>query len=376
MKHAIILGSGMVGQVMARDLAGECRVTLVDACQEALADLPRAVKESAETRLVDCSDQEAVTALAEEADIVLGALPSHLGLKALECVVSTGTDYCDISFMAEDGRAHNDLAISAGAVAVIDCGVAPGMSNMIAGHAAATMERCDDIVIAVGGLPRDPEPPFFYKAGFSPGDVLQEYTRPARVVIDGETVTHKALSDPVAIEFSGMPALEAFTTDGLRSLADTLDVPQMIEQTIRYPGHRDLMQTMRDMGLFSPESIIVDGEPVIPLNVTSAVMFPLWTYQPGEEDLTVMRITATGVDGGEAVTRVWELTDFYDPKTRHTSMSRVTAIPCTIVARMILDGRFDPGVHVPETLGGMEGVLNEVLAAHQARGITYLTPEA
>jgi saccharopine dehydrogenase-like NADP-dependent oxidoreductase len=238
------------------------------------------------------------------------------------------------------------------------------------------MERCDSIVIAVGGLPRDPQPPFYYKAGFSPADVLQEYTRPSRVVVDGVTVIHEALSDPVSIAFTNLGELEAFTTDGLRSLADTLGVSEMIEQTIRYPGHRDLMKTMREMGLFSPQPITVDGQSIVPLDVTSALMFPLWTYEPGEEDLTVMRITATGVVDGEAVTRSWELIDFYDQETNHTSMSRVTAIPCTIVARMILEGRFAAGVHMPESLGAMPGMLDDVLAAHQLRRITYTVSSA
>ena len=131
------------------------------------------------------------------------------------------------------------------------------------------------------------------------------------------------------------------------------------------------MKTMREMGLFSPQPITVGGQSIVPLDVTSALMFPLWTYEPGEEDLTVMRITATGIVDGEAVTRSWELIDFYDQETNHSSMSRVAAMPCTIVARMILEGRFEPGVHVPETLGAMPGVLDDVLAALQIRRIAY-----
>jgi saccharopine dehydrogenase-like NADP-dependent oxidoreductase len=354
----------MVGAVMADDLQSDFEVTVADVRPEALARLE---SRGLRTLRADLSDPSVVQRVVEGYDVVLGALSSAIGLQTLRAVVETGQKYCDISFMPEDGTSLAEQAQARGAVAVIDCGVAPGVSNMIAGFAAATMAPLTKLRIFVGGLPVVRRWPFDYKAGFAPSDVIEEYTRPARVVENGRVVVKEALSEPEPIEFPGLGTLEAFNTDGLRSLV-TLPCPDMSEKTLRYPGHIALMRAFRHTGLFSTEPIDVRGQKVRPLDLTAALLFPKWTFEDDEADLTVMRVTVEG----NGRTHTWDLFDRHDPATGWRSMSRVTAFPATIMARMLARGRFArPGVHAPETPAREPGLLDEMLHELAKRGVHY-----
>jgi saccharopine dehydrogenase-like NADP-dependent oxidoreductase len=239
------------------------------------------------------------------------------------------------------------------------------------GYAASQLARTETVEIYVGGLPRERRWPFDYKAGFAPSDVIEEYVRPARMVEQGRVVVKEALSEPALLDFPGVGTLEAFNTDGLRSLLFTMDAPFMKEKTLRYPGHIDLMRAFRETGFFSKEPVSVGGQLVRPLDTTAALLFPKWTFADGEADLTVMRV---GVEGRtqQGGTRRFEfdLLDHYDPQTGLRSMSRTTAFPAAIVAGLVADGAFrEPGVHAPETLGRAPGVLETVLRELEARGV-------
>jgi saccharopine dehydrogenase-like NADP-dependent oxidoreductase len=166
--------------------------------------------------------------------------------------------------------------------------------------------------------------------------------------------------------------LEAFNTDGLRSLIDTLNVPDMKEKTLRWPGHIELMRILREMGLFSGEPIDVGGVSVRPLDVTSRLLFPMWSFAEGEEDFTVMRVIVDGVKDGRAMRHRWDLLEPYDRASGTTSMSRTTALPCAIVARLLASGAYaEPGVRPPEFLGRRADLAEVVLAEHARRGVVY-----
>jgi saccharopine dehydrogenase-like NADP-dependent oxidoreductase len=385
--QVLVLGGGMVGSAMAADLAADPRlqVTVADRSDEALARIAQRAAAQAGAHALpvravraDLSDPHAVSKLADGADLVVGALASVLGLQTLRAVIEARKPYVDISFMAEDALELDGLARERGVCAVVDCGVAPGMSNMMCGYAAARMAPCTHLEIYVGGLPVERRWPFEYKAPFAPHDVLEEYTRPARLVERGEVVVREALSEPEYLQFPGIGTLEAFNTDGLRSLIRTLSVPSMKEKTMRYPGHIALMRVFRETGFFSKEPLAVraaDGKTMVsvrPLDVTAALMFPKWTFDEGEADLTVMRVAAEGTLDGRRARMVWDLFDRYDAETGTRSMSRTTGFPATIVARLLHEGRFTrPGVHPPETLGAEPGLLDRVLGELKHRGISY-----
>jgi len=382
MPKVIVLGAGMVGSVIASDLAKNesLEVAVADVRPHALASAARRSHGKVAPIQANLAEPEAVREVIDQFDLVCGALGSKLGLQSLAAVIDAGKHYCDISFMPEDPMGLNDRAKEKGVIAIVDCGVAPGMSNLLAGYGASKLAKCERIEIYVGGLPRDRRWPFEYKAAFSPSDVIEEYTRTSRIVEHGQVVTREALSEPELMDFEGVGTLEAFNTDGLRTLTHTLDVPFMKEKTMRYPGHCELMRILRATGLFSEEPIQVGDQRVRPLDVISTLMFPKWTYQPGEEDLTVMRIIVDGKRAAEDAftTRLqWDLLDRYDPAAQATSMSRTTAFPCSIMAQLILAGEIKTkGVLPPELLAGQTGLVDRVLAEHERRGVNYVFNES
>ena len=374
MPRAIVLGAGMVGSVMAADLAddGDFEVAIADVRPDALRAAQSRAAGHIETIQADLSDPATVRESVAGYDIVLGALASTIGFQTLRAVIEAGKNFCDICFMPEDALQLDELAKQQKVTAVVDCGVAPGMSNLLAAYGATLLDRCDNIEIYVGGIPRNPQPPFYYKAAFSPHDVIEEYTRPARLVEDGKIVVREALSEVESIDLPGVGTLEAFNTDGLRSLADTMDVPSMKEKTLRYPGHVQIMRAFRDAGFFSKEPITVGDREIRPLDLTSQLVIPEWSYTEGEEDLTVMRIIVEGVKDHEPQRHAWDLLDYYESPTQTTSMSRTTAYPCTIMARMIASGQIEQtGVIPPELLGCRGDLVKSVLDELANRGVKF-----
>jgi len=178
----IVLGAGRVGSTIARDLDGDARfhVTVADRDPQRLAELES--RWSLHGERVDFSLPSTVERAVADRDLVVSAVPGFLGHRTLRAILETGTDVVDIAFFPEDPFTLGDLARDRGATAIVDCGVAPGLSNLLVGSAVARMDAAERVAIYVGGLPADPKPPYEYRAVFSPIDVIEEYTRPARTV--------------------------------------------------------------------------------------------------------------------------------------------------------------------------------------------------
>ncbi|MGI9015380.1 MAG: saccharopine dehydrogenase family protein [Phycisphaerales bacterium] len=383
MSTVVILGAGMVGSTMAIDLASEADVdvTICDRSQAALDAVSNRVRalcsRAITTQVADLSDASAIARVAASADVVMGALPSVLGLNALRAVIESQTPYVDISFMPEDALTLDAFAQQYSVPAIVDCGVAPGLSNLLAAASSHEFDECHSIDIFVGGLPRERRVPFEYKAAFAPYDVIEEYTRPARLVEHCRIVTREALSEAEMLEFDGdffpgVGTLEAFNTDGLRSLIETLHgVPFMREKTMRYPGHAQLMKAFRATGLFSHDEVDVRGQRVRPIDLTSALLFPKWTYEEGEADITVMRIIVDGSKAGARHQTIWELFDVMDTASGCSSMSRTTAFPATFMARELLAGNIQQkGVLPPEKLGKDDDLVDRMLEALRERSVS------
>jgi saccharopine dehydrogenase-like NADP-dependent oxidoreductase len=369
-KKVVVLGAGMIGSAMAEDLAaqGALEVHLVDSRQEGLDRVQK--RAPVQIHQVDLANAKALRALLKDFDLAIGALPSVIGLHSVKASIEAGCNIVDISFMTEDARVLDSLARERGVIAVTDCGVAPGLTNMTAAFAVTQFETCERIEMAVGGLPAVRTWPFNYKAGFAPWDVIEEYTRPARVVENGQVVIKEALSGARLIEVPGVGTVESFLTDGLRSLLDTLQVPFMEERTLRWPGHIELMKVFRETGLFSLEPIEVGGQRLRPRDLTAALLFPLWKFDDGEADITVMQVRASGVRNGKTGAFTFDFVDRFDAATGLRSMSRSTGFTATAVASLILDGTLTvAGVHAPEALGSQPGILDRVLEYLRARGI-------
>lgn len=370
--NIIVLGGGMVGSAIARDLAREpeLRITIADHAQ---AVLDKFAGDSAiNTVLSDLASPGAIASLAAEADLVIGAVPGHMGFQMLQTVIETGTNIVDISFFPEDALTLDALARERGVTAVVDCGLAPGLSNLLMGRAHADLDRVDSFACYVGGLPLVRKKPFEYAAVFSPIDVIEEYTRPARYLEHGHPVVKPALSDVELLEFEGIGTLEAFNSDGLRTLAVTMPVPNMVEKTLRYPGHAELMRLLRDCGFFGKEEIDVRGTPVRPIDLTARLLFPMWEMGPGEEDNSVMRVVIEGICGGNPCRMVYSLLDRYDRETGTTSMARTTGYTCAVTARLVAAGKYNrKGISPPEYLGEIPEVFDAIMGGLRERRIEF-----
>lgn len=366
-KRAAVLGCGLIGATMSRELAADERyeVVALDASPQNLQRLAGIARLT--PRQVDLSKPADLQSAIAAADVVVGALPSKMGYATLETVIRAGMPYCDISFMPQDVLALDALAKDHKVAAVVDCGVSPGLSNMMVAYGASLLDRAERAEIYVGGLPRERSWPYQYKAPFAPSDVIEEYTRPARLRENGRVVVRPALSEPELMEFAGVGTLEAFNTDGLRSLLTTIDIPNMKEKTLRYPGHIELMRVLRETGFFAEEAINVRGVTVRPLDVTSALLFPKWKADPAESEFTVLRVI---VEGAKGVRVQFDLFDENDPVRGMSSMARTTGFPCVIVAKMLAEGKISGrGVLPPELIVRERGVFEHVVAELGARGV-------
>ncbi len=369
-----VLGAGLIGSAIAVDLAQDADLDVfsIDLSQERLdkvaAKAP--VTKPVTTMLADLRALDDYSSLLADSDQVVLAVPGFMGFESLKKVIEAGKNVVDISFFPEDPFALDELAKEKGVTAVVDCGVAPGLSNIIAGYVETQVDRVESYICYVGGLPLVREWPYEYKAVFSPIDVLEEYTRPARYVEYSREVVRPALTDIELLDFPGVGTLEAFNTDGLRSLAKTLDAPFMKEKTLRYPGHANLMRVFRDSGFFGQEAIEVGGESVTPISLTSKLLFDQWRLGEGESDITVFEVTMTGEADGVSKQFSYTMLDTYDPATDTTSMARTTGYTCSIVTRQVAEGLFNQkGICPPEYVGRTPGCWAHLLAGYAERNI-------
>ena len=370
-KKIIVLGGGLVGGPMARDLAHEFELSLADINKN---NLDKAIGSFPITGIeCDLLKEEVIRKLVSEFDLVINAVPGHMGFKTLETVIDSGKNVVDIAFFPEDLFLLDGLAKEKGVVVISDIGVAPGMSNILTAYASEQMDKTQKVKIMVGGLPKIRQQPWEYKAVFSPADVIEEYTRPARVVRNGEEVILPPLCEKELLEFEGIGTLEAFISDGLRSLIRTIDAPDMEEKTLRYPGHARLMEILRDAGFFSQEKERLGDNYIRPLDLTSKLLFDQWKLDEGEVDITVMRVIVSGVKDGKPISISYDLYDEYDPNSGIHSMARTTGYTATITARMVLNGMYGHiGVSPPEYLGRKEECVAFLFNEFEKRGICYV----
>ncbi len=360
-KRVAVLGGGLIGSVVASDLSRDegIEVVVFDSNPEVVEKLGKHSAFDACTK--DLSKERSVQNLLKDFDIAIGAVPGFLGMKIIREVIEAGKNAVDISFSESDYFVMDKIAKERNLTILIDCGVAPGMSNILSYSLVQEFDFVESLSIFVGGLPQMRRLPYEYQIVFSPIDVIEEYTRPARVVENGKIVVKEALSEVELIDFPGIGTLEAFNTDGLRSLIRTLNVPNMREKTLRFPGHADKIRLLRDSGFFSKEPIDVKEVKVKPIDVTARLLFPLWQMKETDKDFTAMRVKASGMKEGKQKSVSYELLDYYDEKSDTTSMARTTAFPAAIMARMILNGKFKfEGICPPEYISENKEVFSEL----------------
>jgi len=368
----LVLGAGLVGGPIAVDLAKnrEFEVTSADLSSEALSRLNGIL--GITTIQTDLTNEESLKGLVNQHDLVVSAVPGFMGFRTVELIIECGKNVVDIAFFPEDMFLLNAKAKAKNVIVICDIGVAPGMSNVLIGYGASLLDTLEKGITYVGGLPVVRTWPYEYKAVFSPIDVIEEYTRPARYIDGGRMVTREALSDPELLNFPGIGTLEAFNSDGLRTLANTIKGDYMIEKTLRYKGHIEKMAVLRETGFFDKEPILINGTMISPLEFTSKLLFPKWKLEPGEEDITIMQVITEGTKGGIRQRYTWDLLDRYDSETEVHSMARTTGYTATAVVRLLSQGLYtQTGVSAPEFLGKDKTVVDFLLKRLAERGVIY-----
>ena len=372
MSNIYVLGAGMVGSAMAIDLAKKHHVTISDISSDVLSRVVE--KESSlKTEILDVTDTKDLALKIKDADLVLSAVPGFLGFETLKNIILQRKNTIDISFFPENALELNQLALENNVTAIVDCGVAPGMDNVILGYYNQTHDL-DFFECLVGGLPKVKKWPFCYKAPFSPVDVIEEYTRPARYIENGELIVRPPLTDCEFVEFDKVGTLESFNSDGLRSIIHTMPhIKNMKEKTLRYPGHVEYIRVLKESGFFHDEPIFENGQSA--LDVTSKILFKEWKLNENEEELTVMRVTIEGVNKAtkhrENIS--FDLYDEFDHETKISSMARTTGYTATAAVNMYLDGLVSKkGILPPELVGSDKLCYDYFFSYLEERGVKYL----
>ncbi len=339
---AVVLGAGSIGGVIARDFAWGMPSWEVVSADLDIARAKWVVSryrgENLSPARLDVGRREELASFVRGFDLVIGALPGSEGFAAARACVDAGRDLVDVSFSPEDPFLLKEEAARKGVMIVPDCGVAPGLSNILVGHAVSQLDVVESVHVMVGGLPVKPVPPLGYVITWSVEGLIDEYTRKARIIEDGVNKEVDALTGVERIDFPGVGPLDAFYTDGARTLFRTVGpVKSMWEKTLRYPGHVDAVKMMRDIGLFDSAPLDLEGVNVAPRQVAARLLESLLRV-PGAEDLVAMKVIVEGVKSGKGVRLAYSLLDYYDRSTGTTAMARTTAYTASVVAQLVAGG--------------------------------------
>jgi len=373
MSKVIVLGAGMVGSAMAIDMTKKHQVTLTDLSEDVLSRTKQKCGDLT-TQVLDVTNKQDLQQTIKTYDLVINAVPGFLGFETLKAIIEADMNVIDIAFFPENALELDELAKKHNVTAIVDCGVAPGMDNVILGYYNEIM-KLTDFECLVGGLPKIKKWPFYYKAPFSPIDVIEEYTRPARYVEHGEVVIREPLTDCEYVEFDQVGTLESFNSDGLRSIIYTMPhIPNMKEKTLRYPGHVEFVKVLKESGFFDTTTMEMDGKEITPLDFTSKILFKEWKLGETEEEITVLRVTLKG-QNAKGVTEevVYSMHDEYCRETEASSMARTTGYTATAAANLFLEGLFrEKGVFPPELVGKHKTCFDYFLSYLKERNIHYV----
>jgi lysine 6-dehydrogenase len=367
----LVLGAGLQGSACAYDLLQNPEVSQVRLADLRFDHLPSFLAPLSGPRLLptplDVRDREAVLAVMRESDAVMSAIPYYFNLQLAECAVEAGVHFCDLGGNTEivfQQKALADRAKAKGITVVPDCGVAPGMVNIFAEHGIRQLDTVDSVRIYVGGLPQQPEPPLNYQIVYSLEGVLDYYTTLSWVVRNKKREQVVALSERETVTFpKPVGDLEAFhTAGGLSTMAWRYEgtIPTMEYKTLRYPGHAEIMETIRALGLLDLDPVDVKGQKVIPRDVFVSVVGPKLT-KPKGKDLLALRVTVAGTKSGKPATRQFDLIDRYDEQHGISAMMRTTGYSLSITGQMQVRGDVTPpGVWTPDECMPAEAYIAEL----------------
>ena len=360
-----VIGTGMVGRLIAVELSKKYQVCAIDNDANNLSKLAK-YNNRIVTKKIDIRNEPFLDSL-EDAEIVINCVPGFMGFETSKKILEKKT-CVDISFMPEDCNELNTTSEKAKTALYPDAGVAPGLSNIIVGN-LITKQKVDEIKIMVGGLPIEKNPPWNYKAPFSPIDVIEEYTRPARIKKNGTIKTVEPLTGLINFEFENVGKLEAFLTDGLRTLLTTKltkDISTLLEYTIRYPGHSKRISNLIEDGKLNDTVKTINGKLTSQREITCKELFKEWKLTENDKEFTLLVITAKTMEGEEISCIVYD-----EWRDGWSSMSRTTGLTACAITNLIIDKKLTKiGVVTPEDLGTNQAFFDYIINYLKERKIT------
>jgi len=371
----LILGCGNIGTTAAKDLANnmpKTQITLADNDkQRAQTTADKIAKNNVTWTQLDVTNHQQLQETIADMDLIMGFLPGRLGYHLMqECIISQ-KNLVDVSFMEENPLALQEEATKANITIIPDCGLAPGISNMLIGHATTKLTTTRKIHIMVGGLPEKPIPPLEYVVTWSPESLIDEYTRQVTIIRNGKKTRIEPLTGKEEIHFPDLGKLEAFYTDGLRSLLETItNIDEMWEKTLRYPGHAEKIKLLSQLGLFDSNPILIENTQIPPRKITAKLLSQKLT-RPEIKDIVALSVDVSGIANGTETSYTYHLLDRFDIENHITSMARTTAYPASIIAKLTLEGKIDEkGIVAPEKLGMNPKVFQSFMDEMKKRRIT------
>jgi saccharopine dehydrogenase-like NADP-dependent oxidoreductase len=371
----IVLGCGNIGSVVALDLAESmpsARIVLADMNKDRAEKVAaRIARDNVSWIQADASNHNELVGTIKGFDLTVGALPGFMGFRACKASISAGVNMVDVSFMPEDVMTLKKVAIKANVTVVPDCGMSPGLGSMLVGRASSQLETVESVHMYNGGLPAKPLPPLDYVITWSSKDLIELYTRKATIVRDGKLIEVPATGGVEELVFPSVGRLEAFYTDGLRTLLKTVRVKgDMWEKSLRYPGHVKKINLLKTLGFFEEKSVHAEGGEVSPRALTEKLL-EMRLKRPEIHDIVAMHIEVVGLKNARRMQFQYRLLDRFDRKRKVTAMARTTAYTASIVAQLVAKRVItEEGVIPTEKLGMNKRVYTRFIGMMKQRSVT------
>ena len=368
----LVLGCGNIGYAIIRDLSRSkiaTEIIAVDINPESLRKIEQEFKDVVKCIKADVRNEDLLMNLMRKADVIIDALPGKFGYYIMKTAIKVKRDLVDVTYMSENPLELDEDAKKNKVLIVPDAGFAPGISNLCVGYAASKLDEVEKVRILVGGIPETNIPPLGYCLTWSAIDLIEEYTRLVRIVRNGEEVKVEPLSGLELIDFEGIGTLEAFYTDGLRTLLYTIKAKDMEEKTLRWPGHAEKIKLLRELGLMSDEVIEIHGIKIIAKEFLAKFLEKKLTCKE-IRDLAILRVIVNGFKDNSRITYMFNLIARYDEREKMTAMMKTTGFTASIISQLIANGEIpDKGVVPMELIGMNEKLFHKIISEFSKRGI-------
>jgi lysine 6-dehydrogenase len=370
----IVLGCGNIGAVISEDLSQS-----MPSAEIVMADVDKIRVEEVVSKIgrknvsavqVDASNSKELVDILGEYDLAVDALPGWLGYQVCKAAISAKVNMVDISYMPEDVVKLNDAALKAKICLIPDCGMSPGIGNILVGHAVSKLDKVESIHILNGGLPEKPVPPLGYIITWSVSDLIDMYYRKVTIIEKGKKFQVEPMTGLGETKFPRVGKLEAFYTDGLRTLLHSMrNVNGMWEKTFRYPGHVEKVKLLKALGWFDEKPVRIGNFEVVPRDV-AARLLERKLKRPEIPDIVAMLIEVEGLKSDRRIRYTYHMFDKYDKKHNVTSMARTTAYTASVIAQLVAKKAIvEKGVIPPEKLGMNDKIYRRFLGMMRKRGL-------